>query len=160
MDKKILIVRPDALGDVILMIPMLNTIKLNYPDSKIYTLQQKYTHSLLSNHDAVYKVLDDPIRIGKIKSLKDFFSFVKYIRSFDFDIVIFPYLELPYVLLAVLAGIKCRIGDGNKLGLRIFLTHSVKLNFRNMFLHEVEQNINLLRPLNIKKLFHYEFVFK
>ena len=45
--KNILIVRPDAIGDVTLMIPMINTLKATYPKAKITVLLQRYTAPLL-----------------------------------------------------------------------------------------------------------------
>jgi ADP-heptose:LPS heptosyltransferase len=140
---KLLIVRPDAIGDVVLTIPLINTIKQNLPNSEIYTLQQKYTQPLFENHPNVKEVIIDWNKQGKVNSIKDFFSYVSYIKSFKFDAVIFSYFEGFYAALMWCAGVPIRIGDANKLFLRFFINVPVKQNFRDLMKHEVEQNIDL-----------------
>ncbi|MFC1770929.1 glycosyltransferase family 9 protein [Candidatus Margulisiibacteriota bacterium] len=141
---KILLVRPDAIGDVVLMIPLINTIKKNLPEAEIYTLQQEYTIPLLSQHPAVKEVIQDwKKQKGKIKSFADLFRYANYLRTYKFDVVIFSYLDFFYAFLMLLARIPIRIGDRNKILLRKFLTHPVKQDFRDLTRHEVEHNLDL-----------------
>ncbi|MCP4051390.1 MAG: glycosyltransferase family 9 protein [bacterium] len=140
---RILVVRPDAIGDVVLIIPLLNTLKRSLPEAKIYTLQQEYTEMLMKNHPAVEDVILDWKHKGKADGLKGFLSYAGYLKSFKFDMVILPYLDGYYALLTALAAIPVRIGDSNKVFLSPLLTHAVKQNFRNIIRHEVEQNIDL-----------------
>lgn len=144
-NSKILIIRPDAIGDVVLAIPLINTIKQTFIEPSIYTLQQNYTKPLLDNHPAVKEVLLDWKKQGKVNGLRGFFRYVKYIKSFDFDMVIFSYLDGFYALLCFFAGIPIRLGDKNKVLIRPLLSESVKQSFRNLVGHEVEQNIDLFR---------------
>ena len=146
--KRILVVRPDAIGDVVLMIPFLNTLKRLYPDYEIYTLQKSYTQALLSNHPAVTQVLIDPKPEKKYQGVRGVFRYGKWLRSFNFEQVYFSYLDGFYAFAAQLAGIPIRIGDGNRVLQRCFLTHPVKQNFRALARHEVEQNFTLLTALN------------
>ncbi len=144
---KILLVRPDAIGDVVLMIPLINSIKATFPDSQIVTLQQGYTKALLDNHPNVSEVIVDWKKSGKIKSIRDFFTYAAYLKSFHFDAVIFSYIDMFYAALAIAAGIPIRVGDKNRLLQRLLLTHPIKQNFRNLMKHETEQNIDLLYGL-------------
>jgi ADP-heptose:LPS heptosyltransferase len=137
---RFLVVRPDAIGDVCLMIPMLNSLKKTFPNAKIYTLQQPYTEAILNDHPSVSKVLT-------FKKNTSFFQKVEMIKSYQFSAVIFSYFELDYAVLMWAARIPIRIGDKNKLGLRFWLTHPVKQNFRNLMRHETEHNTDLLSPL-------------
>jgi ADP-heptose:LPS heptosyltransferase len=145
--KNVLIVRPDALGDVILMIPMINTLKATYPKVKITVLLQKYAAPLLENHPNVDALIIDQKKEGRCNSTKDFISYAKEIRSEKFDSVIFSYLDGFYASLMCAAGIPIRIGDGQKLLIRLLLTHPVNQYFRQLAIHETEQNIRLLDAL-------------
>jgi heptosyltransferase III len=142
---RILIVRPDAIGDVVLMIPLINTIKENLPGVEIYTLQQDYTKPLFDNYSSVDAVVLDWKKPGKIKTIRDFFKYVNHIKSFKFDVVIFSYFDFFYALLMFFARIPIRIGDANKLLLRALLTNPIKQDFRNLTKHETEQNIDLFK---------------
>ncbi|MBT5955051.1 glycosyltransferase family 9 protein [bacterium] len=148
--KRILIVRPDAIGDVVLMTPMLQRLKAHYPSAQISVLLQMYTVPLLSEHDDVFQIIEDWKKAGRAKGLLGFFEYVKEIRSHDFDCVIFSYIDEYYAKLCFFAGIPCRIGDGNRLSTRVFLSHKINQSFRNLFRHEVEQNFSLLEPLGIQ----------
>ncbi|NBV43037.1 lipopolysaccharide heptosyltransferase family protein, partial [bacterium] len=141
---KILVVRPDAIGDVVLMIPLINSIKAAYPDAEIYTLQQPYTIPILEKHPAVTAVIPDWRKMGKAGWISGFRAYVRYIKSFGFEMVFLPYLEPYYLMLSMMAGIKIRVGDGNKLLLKLFLTHPVSQSFRNVILHETEQSARLV----------------
>lgn len=152
--KTILIIRPDAIGDVVLMIPMIRELKRVYPSSKIYTLQSEYTADLLSNHPDIETVLIDQSHLPEYRGIRGYLKYAAFFRSFSFDCVIQPYFELYYAALMVLAGIPCRVGDGNKLFLRWLLTHPVSLNFRQLMLHECEQNIHLLSHFGTDFYYH------
>ncbi|RAP32851.1 hypothetical protein DID75_03790 [Candidatus Marinamargulisbacteria bacterium SCGC AG-410-N11] len=146
--KKLLIVRPDAIGDVVLMIPMINTIKLNWPECDIYVLQQSYTADLFKDHPSVKSVIIDRKKQGQCKTIKDFWNYVSYIRSFKFEVVIHSFLDDFYARLMFCARIPVRIGDSQKLFLRFYLNRSVAQRFRQLTLHEVEHNLTLLRGLS------------
>lgn len=152
--RKVLLVRPDALGDVTLMIPMINTLKENYPSIKISVLMQRYAAPLLENHPNVDHIILDWKKEGKCNSVSEFFAYARAIKACNFDAVIFSYLDAFYAWLSFFAGIKIRIGDGQKIGLRFLLTHPINQYFRKLSLHETEQNNRLLEVLspNLKKV--------
>ncbi len=144
---RILVVRPDTMGGVTLMVPMLNHLKKLFPDAKIYTFQHPDTVDLLKGHPAVERVLVDRRGEGLVGAVGGFFEGVSYLRSFDFDIAIFSHLAPYYAGLAFLARIPIRIGDGGQLMLRLLLTDPVKLPFRDATVHMVEHNMMLLAGL-------------
>lgn len=144
LPSKILLVRPDAIGDVVLMIPLINTLKKTYPQAKIYVLAQSYTADLLKNHPAVTDVILDWRKAGRIRSLSAFVAYVRFIKSYQFDMVVFSYLDFFYAFLMFLARVPVRLGDANKILIRPLLNAAVKQDFRNVFCHETEQNIQLL----------------
>ena len=55
--QKILIVRTDRIGDVVLSIPMAEIIKKKYPESKISYFIRNYTKDLLMGNSFIDEVL-------------------------------------------------------------------------------------------------------
>lgn len=145
--QNILIVRPDVMGDVILMIPFIHTLKQNFPKAKITVMVRAYSADILQNHPFVDELIIDRYAGGQIRSIRDFWDYVTFIQNKQFDTVFFLYLEWFYALLCFFAKIPVRIGDGNKVLIRPFLTHAVNQSFRNLAKHEVEQNCDFIRAI-------------
>jgi len=144
---RILVVRPDALGDVTLMIPLLNTLRLTYPKATISVLLQPYTKALLDHHPAVDDIVLDPRKTKGYKGALGFLKFVSYIRAKNYDAVFFSYLDGYLASVMRVAGIPVRVGDGNKLLIRLLLSHPVNQEFRNILCHETEQNLTLISSI-------------
>jgi len=107
--KRILIVRPDRIGDVILSTPIPREIKKTFPGSFIAVLVRPYTKDIYVNNPHVDKI----ILIDDVKSIKSFFNNVKELRKYKFTHAYHYYLPtLNYILAA--AGILHRIGVGHK----------------------------------------------
>jgi ADP-heptose:LPS heptosyltransferase len=130
------------------MIPLINTLKNHYPNSEIHTLQQHYTAPLLAHHPAITSVLIDRKKSGEAEGIHGFWAYAKWLRSHAFDAVIMPYLEPYYARLMWAAGIPIRIGDGQKIFLRPWLTTPISLNYRNIMRHECEQMATLAKGLD------------
>jgi len=62
LGKRILIVRTDRVGDVVMITPMVREIKKTFPDSVIATLTQPYTAKILLNNPYIDKILIDDLR--------------------------------------------------------------------------------------------------
>ena len=82
--KKILIVRPDVLGDVIFTLPLINTLAKTYSKAQIYILAQPYTKELLSNHSSISGViLNWNIKPGA-NCKKEYLDYRQKIKAFEF----------------------------------------------------------------------------
>ncbi|OGI05963.1 MAG: hypothetical protein A2Y40_04245 [Candidatus Margulisbacteria bacterium GWF2_35_9] len=147
--KKILIIRPDEMGDVILTFPMLLELKIKFPRSEIYYLCAEYTKPLIEMHPLVSGVIID--KLNKGKSVKNMTSQLIEMKAYQFDIVIHCYNEFLYAYLALRAKIPIRIGDASKLAPRLLHNYKVSQGFRNIMNHEVDLNLKLLEPLGISK---------
>ena len=55
--QKILIVRTDRIGDVVLSIPLAEIVKKNYPDSKVTYFIRQYTRDLLDGNSFIDDVI-------------------------------------------------------------------------------------------------------
>jgi lipopolysaccharide heptosyltransferase II len=78
---KILVINLGGIGDVVLSLPALQTLRRGYPQSKIYCLVIKDCEEILLR----YKFLD---KIYSYASLKEFFKILFFLRKEKFDLVI------------------------------------------------------------------------
>lgn len=146
--KKILIVRPDAIGDVVLTFPIVHELKQAYPNCEIYYLASDYTRPLLENHEYIAGVIKDELNKGK--DLKKFLEQYKTIKKQNFDVIFHCYNEFPYALLALLARIPVRIGDSSKVIPKFFHNKRINQGYRNLLNHEVDLNLKYLKPLGLE----------
>ena len=152
--KNILLVRIDRIGDVILSLPMLPLLKRRFPNATISVLMRQYTRELVDHHSCVDEVLVYEHE-GRISSL---LAILKKIRGRHFDIAIIPYPRFRPALLAFLAGIRVRVGSGYRWYSLLF-NRRVFEHRKDARRHEVEYNLNLLRPLGIEATRTPEFEF-
>ncbi len=143
--ERFLVIRTDRIGDVILSTPVLEAIRSHFPKAHLTLLVSPYAADVVKNNPH----LDDVI-IDDHKGIKGFLGLVKLIRAKRLDVAILLRPTFRLALLLFLAGIKYRIGTGYRF-YQVFLNWKVyehrKVNLR----HETEYNLNLLKPLGIKK---------
>ena len=85
--KTILIIRLSSMGDIILTFPVIETLKDNFPNSKIvYLTKNKYT-DLLRNHPQIDCLVELDSE-GKHKNVSGFVTLIKELNGFDFDLII------------------------------------------------------------------------
>ena len=142
--KKILIVRTDRIGDVVLSLPMAELVKKKYPDCKVAYFIRNYTSPLIDGNPFVDEVIIAEESDGKILFAKN----LKKIKSKNFDtcVVVNPTLKIS--LMMFLAGIKNRIGTGYRWYSLLF---NIKVFEHRKYgqKHELEYNINLLNEIDI-----------
>ncbi|MEA3492895.1 MAG: glycosyltransferase family 9 protein [Candidatus Margulisiibacteriota bacterium] len=152
--KKILVVRPDAIGDLVLTTAAIAALKIKYPQAHIAVLARKYNQIIVKNNPAVDEVISDDIFdcIAKHKKIgiTKYRHWIQYLKQKKFDLMINFYSEFPYALIGFLAKITFRIGDKGKILFSWLYNFPVKQNFKNMAVHEVEHQFELLKPLGIE----------
>lgn len=130
---KILFINPFGIGDVIFTTPIIESIKLKYPDSYIaYLCNIRVSPVLFSDPrvDRVFVFERDECRnlwqASKIKGIRMVWNLLNDIKKERFDIVLDFSMARDYGFFSMLAGIKKRIGYGyKKRGL--FLTRKIEL---------------------------------
>lgn len=143
--KRILIIRPDRIGDVVLSTPIPREIKKKYPESFIGVLLRDYTKDIYLNNPHVDKVIIDS---GK-KDLKSKIRLINEIRSYDFThaFMLLPTERMNWILL--FSGIKYRIGVGHKFYQFITNTKSV---YRRKYIplrHEADYCMDIARKIGV-----------
>ena len=140
---KILIVRPDRIGDVVLSTPLPREIKRAFPGSFVAVLLKEYTRDIYLNNPSVDELIiynETDSAVGLCKKLRKF--------RFDYSLTLFPTERLNWILF--FAGIKKRIGVGYKF--YQFLTNT-KSVFRNKYIrlrHESDYCLDEIRKLGIE----------
>lgn len=145
--KRILIVRPDRIGDVVLSTPIPRELKKTYPDCFVAIMLRKYTSDIYLNNPYVDKILliDDK----NDYSMEAFWEKVDKIRSYKFThaLMLLPNERINYMLF--FAGIPYRVGVGRKLFQFITFTHFVSRNKYNPLRHEADYCMDLARKIGV-----------
>ena len=135
---KILLIRTDRIGDVILTLPMVDTLKLNYPDSKIDMLVNKRVAELVQDYPNINKV--QYIEKESLRAIRD------VCRTGDYDLAIIVYPCFRIALALFLCKIKYRLGSGYRWYSFLFnIKHYQHRKYSTK--HELEYNLDLLDEL-------------
>lgn len=140
-NKKILIIQTAFLGDVILALPMVQTIKNHLPDSEIDFLCIPSTSSVLKGHPALHAVIEYDKKGGD--KLDKFIEVLNEIREVEYDIVICPHRFFRSSLLTYYSESKVRIGFEEN-SLAFLLTNKVKYIKDK---HEIYRNLELVKQI-------------
>jgi len=138
---KILLIRTDRLGDVILSTPVATAIKQVLPDSRIAFLSRNYTRDLLEQHPDI----DDVLVEDEMKHEK---GAIDILRRKKFDVCIALHPDARWAWRTYRAGIPVRIGTAYR-AFSVFYNYRVFEHRKHTNQHEVEHNLNLLKPLGI-----------
>lgn len=153
--KKILVVNPFGIGDLLFSTPLIKNLKFYYPKAKITVLTAARTAAVLENNPSVNTVIG--FNRGDYKELKKKSRRAAYKKLFEvlgkvmfskFDLCIDLSLEHRYSLFLKLLGVSPRIGYNYRKRGR-FLTH--KADFGGFVgKHVVEYHLGLIRFLGVK----------
>jgi ADP-heptose:LPS heptosyltransferase len=150
---KILLLRLDHIGDVVMSSSVLTPLRENFPDSRIDMLLPGVSAELLQRHNALDSVLvfDAPwFKRGPEKAffpIKKVLELAGIIRDGGYDIVVDLRGDLRHIAAMALSGTPRRIGYGITGG-GFFLTDCPVYERE---LHEAQLDLRLLSPLGIRK---------
>ncbi|MCB2200538.1 lipopolysaccharide heptosyltransferase II [bacterium] len=106
---RILVFQTAFLGDLVLTLPLIDSIRSLYPDSFLAVVAIPSTRSLLDNHPTVDEVLVYDKRGGG-RSLRGMIKMVRALRALKFSLAYTPHRSFRTALILALAGITERIG--------------------------------------------------
>lgn len=150
--KKILVIRPDAIGDVVLITPALSALRKRFPEAKIFLLIQKYTEDTVKGNPDIDEIIIDDIKAGKINNIFEYFGYVNRIRDQKFDLCVNYYNDTPaYAFLPFLARIHYRIADKSRVLVSWLSNLGTFLNHLDPNKHVVERNLDLIAPLGVDR---------
>lgn len=143
MYKKILVVRLDRIGDVILSTPFIKALRRSYPDSRITFMAAPHSRQILEGNPC----LDETIIYDKKISFAGHAGFIESLRQERFEIAIILHPTLRTHILMFLAGIPERIGYDRKGGW--LLTKRIPHKKQFGMKHEADYTLDLLRYMGL-----------
>ncbi|MCL5267096.1 MAG: glycosyltransferase family 9 protein [Bacteroidetes bacterium] len=149
--KRILVVRPDRVGDVVLSTPVYHTLKESFPGCLVGALVSPYTSPLLKGNPYIDVIItDDPDQ--KSAGGDGFFRKVREIQSYHFDtaLLLMPTKRTAYLLF--LSGIPYRVGVGHILYEVLTFMHGVSRRKYNPLRHESEYMLDLAEKIGAVEL--------
>jgi heptosyltransferase-2 len=137
---KILIVRPDGIGDLVVSLPLATQIRQQIPDAQIGFLVNPVAAPVLENHPDV----DFIKTINHAKPLKE--RIEAFSKDIDATIFLKPFKELMWP--AFLARTPIRIATGYRLR-SLLVNRRIYEHRSDCTKHEAEYNLSLLKGLGI-----------
>ena len=143
---RLLIIRPDRIGDVILSTPVFASLRAARPNWTISVMVRPAVAELLTGNPDVDTVItletDDKPSFSNTRGLAD------KLRSLTFDLAIHLYSDFWLSLAVWRAGVPHRLGPASKLA-QVFYNHTIKQRRSSGGSHEADYNLGLLAPLEI-----------
>jgi len=142
--QKILISRTDAIGDLLLTLPMVDVIKQNFPNTKVYILGQGNNQPIVQ---ASLKT-DGFLNWTELAQMPENEA-IKKLKEEKFDVIIHVFPNKKIAKIAKKAKIPYRIGTSRRFYHWLTCNKSVNLSRKKSDLHETQLNLKLLKPLKI-----------
>lgn len=149
--KRVLLCRTDAVGDLILTLPVARSLKTVQPELEITLLAAKYTAPLLAGE----AYLDNVVAISNrsLENLNEVNALARDLKRMNFDEAVLFYPRLSLALALYLAKIPIRIGTSRR-AYSFLLNRRVKLHRKDSGKHELDLNYELVEGCygNLKRL--------
>lgn len=143
---RILIVRTDRIGDLVLSTPAIRAVRAAHPRAYLAALVQPSTRALVEGHPA----LDDTLVLdkhGDHRGWSGFWRLVRMLRARRFDQALILHTTNRVVLATWLAGIPVRVGYARRLSW--LLTHRRPYEKKLGERHELDYTLDLVRLAGI-----------
>ena len=145
--KRILLVRTDRIGDVLLSTPAIKALRDSYPHAYIAMMVSPYAKDIVEGNPYLDEVIIYD-KDGTHKSWGRSYKFAHNLKKKRFDLAIILHPTNRVHLIAYFAGIPRRIGYDRKFG--FLLTDRIKHTKQFGEKHELEYIIDLVRYLGIE----------
>ena len=146
-ERRILLIRTDRIGDVLLSTPAIKAVRDAYPNAHIAMMVRPYAADIVDGNP----YLDEVILYDKDGEHKSIFATLKFaagLRKKRFDLAIILHPTNRSNIIPFLAGIPERVGYDKKGG--IFLTKRLKDVKHLGEKHEIDYNLDVLRAVGIE----------
>jgi heptosyltransferase II len=144
--RKILVVQTAFIGDVVLTLPLIQSMKQQIPDALIDVIAIPNAAPVLWNHPAINSIITYD-KHGSDTGIRKFINLVRKLREAHYNVAVVPHRSIRSALLVRMANIPVRIGFTASSGRLLF----TKLVQYEPEIHEIDRNRSLLIPLGIEK---------
>jgi len=138
---RILVIKPAAIGDVLLSTPVAENLRHNFPEAEIFFLTQKFCKEVLTGNPYITRVLTYDL------SLDGGWCIIKNIRKQRYDLIIDLFGNPRTALITYLSRARYKVGF--KFRQRKY-AYNIKLDSRGGEIHNVEFNLDTLRALGLE----------
>ena len=145
--KRILVVRTDRIGDLLLSTPVIQALRQSYPNAYIAAMVSPYAKEIVDGNPYLDEVIIYD-KDFKHKSWARSMKFASRLKKKRFDLALILHPTNRVHLIAFFAGIKKRVGFDKKLG--FLLTDRIRHGKQEGEKHELEYTLDLIRHLGIE----------
>lgn len=138
---KILVIKPAAIGDVLLSTPVVENLRHNFPDADIVFLTQKFCKEVLTGNPFIDRVLTYDL------SLDSGYCLLRNIRKQKYDLVIDLFGNPRTALITFTSRAKYRVGY--RFRMRSY-AYDIKVKPKGGEIHNVDFNLDSLRSLGLE----------
>ncbi|MCK6623234.1 MAG: lipopolysaccharide heptosyltransferase II [Calditrichaceae bacterium] len=142
--RRILILQTAFVGDVMLTLPLLQTVKKLFPNAALDFLAIPAARNILETHPDIHQLIIYDKR-KRDKGIIPFFRLIRRLRENRYDLAIVPHRSIRSVALVWAARIPLRIGFDRSAG-RFLLNRIIPYRTG---IHEINRNLHLLDPFGI-----------
>ncbi len=141
--KKILIIRNDHIGDLVLSTAVFRELKKKFPESKIVVITNKINRPIIKKNKNIDEILELDIAEYNLKDIWEYFKMSGKIRKMNFDVgVDLRGSIMNSFFLLFLSRIKKRISRTDQHPIiKFFLTNPVEIPLES---HAIEDNIKII----------------
>ena len=144
---RILVVRTDRIGDVLLSTPVIKALRDNYPQAFISMMVSPYAKDIVEGNPYLDEVIIFD-KNGRQKSWWGCFKFSRYLKKKKFDLALVLHPTHRVHLVIFHSGIPQRVGYNSKHG--FLLTDKIEHTKQRGEKHELEYNLDLVRYLGFE----------
>jgi ADP-heptose:LPS heptosyltransferase len=142
MSQTFLVSRTDAIGDVVLTLPVVGQLKLMHPGCRVVLIGRTYTAPIA----AACPWVDDFLNLDELLMQPEAEQ-IATLRAYEATAIIHVFPNKTVARLAQKAKIPVRIGTRNRWQHWLTCNRLVALSRRHSPLHEAQLNLQLLQPL-------------
>lgn len=139
---KILVIKPSAIGDVLLCTPVIENLRHNFPEAQINFLTQSYCRDVLVGNPFLDRILT--FDIGKGDSS---YCLIKNINHQKYDLIIDLFGNPRTAIIVFNSDAPYRVGF--KFNWRS-LAYNIRVKPRSSMVHNIEFNLDALRALGLE----------
>ncbi len=140
---RILVIRPDRLGDVVLSVPTVEALKRTYPRSHLsFWVQPRVAPVVrgLPFVDEVQEIEPDKLSLAQ---------WTRKIREGRWDVALLLHPQFKIAAGLWWAGVPVRVGPLSKAFSYLFLNHGIRQHRSQVEMHEADYNLQLLSVLGV-----------